>query len=81
MRKIYAVGSILGTYIKYYCLNFFYQTNTILKISEDFYPQINEFEKESFAFNIIFAERRDKNLRCHFDQRFGIRLPNLKLKS
>ena len=54
MRKIYAVGR----YIKYYCLNFFYQTNTIFKFSEDFYPQINKFEKKSFAFNNICREER-----------------------
>ena len=77
MRKIYAVGR----YIKYYCLNFFYQTNTIFKFSEEFYPKIYEFEKKGVLHSIIFAERRDKNLRCHFDQRFEIRLPNLKLKS
>ena len=52
MRKIYAVGM----YIKYYCLNFFYQTNTIFKFSEDFYPQINKFEKKRVLHSIIFAD-------------------------
>ena len=55
MRKIYAVGKYVH---KISLFKLFYQTNTIFKFSEDFYPKINEFVKESFAFNNIWREER-----------------------